>query len=249
MPYFNLLEHSGIPQLKKRRASRKTTPETKAISAKLGFDYYDGDRVYGFGGYYYDRRWRAVAEHAIERYNLNKDSRVLIERDEKGFLTFEFKQLISSMLVYGTHISSYPINHTMEGYGTWFKKNHKEVKPQDPLILEQEARQEILPYLFRVKNQFEMPFKDDYFDTVISINSICNHEEQDCRRHLREILRISKNNGKNSYIHTDSFETENQRQALMDWVLICKTLLSTEEWKKLYEEEGYKGDWGFVMFE
>ena len=29
-------------------------------------DYWDGDRRYGYGGYKYDGRWKAVAERLIE---------------------------------------------------------------------------------------------------------------------------------------------------------------------------------------
>ena len=35
----------------------------------------------------------------------------------------------------------------------------------------------------------------------------------------------------------------------MDWVLICRTFLDSNGWKRLFEEEGFEGDWGFVRFD
>ena len=39
------------------------------------FDYWDGSRRYGYGGYkYMPGRWKPVAEALIENYNLTNDS-------------------------------------------------------------------------------------------------------------------------------------------------------------------------------
>ena len=32
------------------------------ISKKYGFDYWDGNRKFGYGGYYDDGRWKSVAK-------------------------------------------------------------------------------------------------------------------------------------------------------------------------------------------
>ena len=36
------------------------------------FDYWDGDRRYGYGGYRYDGRWKVVAEEFIKTYHLKQ---------------------------------------------------------------------------------------------------------------------------------------------------------------------------------
>ena len=41
------------------------------------FDYWDGDRRYGYGGYKYDGRWKVVAEKLIEIYNLQSNVKIL----------------------------------------------------------------------------------------------------------------------------------------------------------------------------
>ena len=45
---------------------------------KYEFNYWDGDRRYGYGGYkYIPGRWSNLAEQIITDYNLKKTSRIL----------------------------------------------------------------------------------------------------------------------------------------------------------------------------
>ena len=44
---------------------------------EYGFDYWDGDRRYGYGGYRYDGRWKGAAERLIETYSLKPGTRIL----------------------------------------------------------------------------------------------------------------------------------------------------------------------------
>ena len=46
------------------------------------FDYWDGDRRYGYGGYKYDGRWKAVAEKLIDLAGFLRGS--LAERGAVG---------------------------------------------------------------------------------------------------------------------------------------------------------------------
>ena len=41
------------------------------------FDYWDGDRRYGYGGYRYDGRWKPVAQQLIDHYKLGPNARIL----------------------------------------------------------------------------------------------------------------------------------------------------------------------------
>ena len=245
MAEFNLLQ--SFPKVKRGLIGRVVTPETLKISRKQGFDYYDGNRNYGFGGYVYDGRWRAVAELAKRRYALTAKSQVLVERCEKAFLVFDIKKLIPGITVFGSHCFEYALTHAMDGYGRWALINGKE-KSKDPKLIEQQARDEVSPFLIKAELNDSFLFKDNFFDTVISINSICNYPEAECRNALREIMRVSKNKGENCYIHTDSWTNAQEKEALMKWVLLCKTFLDTKSWERLYQEEGYRGDWGFTIF-
>ena len=46
----------------------KKTKKVISISRKYDFDYFDGDRKYGYGGYKYDGRWVSVAKRIKKIY-------------------------------------------------------------------------------------------------------------------------------------------------------------------------------------
>jgi hypothetical protein len=255
MPEWNLLEQAGYPQLKEitghpdreaineyRRNNRDTILK---YSKDQGKEYFDGDRKWGFGGWYYpsDDRWEKVLRKAIEKYGLSKNSKVLIDRDEKGILNFILRKLVPGIEVVSVHCSQYPVDHMLEGYG---KVAVQRGLSEDEQEAEEEARNILRNHYFRSDND-KLPFPDNYFDTVISIHSICNLPEEKCRDALRELIRVSKTS-KNSYIQNDSWANEHERQKLMEWVLLCETFLDYSGWESLFNEEGYEGDWGYVRF-
>ena len=171
MQEYNILEKSELSQVKERGRKDNISEEDKKIAEKLGFSFYDGSREKGFGGYYYDGRWRKVAEVIRDRYGLHSGSKVLIDRCHKGFLVYDLMKLIPGIEVWGIHPSSYPLNHAMEGYGRWALINGI-VEGEDCLMVDVKAREEVMSYLLKVDN-LNLPFKDDYFDCVISIENIC----------------------------------------------------------------------------
>jgi len=246
MVCFNILEKAGLSQRKKRKRRVVITPEDKEIAERLDISFYDGDRDKGYGGYYYDGRWRKVAEIIKERYGLKEGSRVLIDRCHKGFLVYDLMKLIPGIIVYGIQPLSYTINHAMEGYGKWAVNNG--LSNEDPEIIEKKVKQEVIPFLFQAKSN-NMPFSDNFFDCVISIENACSYPPEKCREVVKEIVRVSKDNGKNCYIQNDSWENEEQMQKLRGWTLLCKTFLDIKAWEDLYLKEGYNGDWGFTIIE
>ena len=56
-------------------------------------------------------------------------------------------------------------------------------------------------------NANNLPFEDDYFDLVISINTIHNLPLIDCKEALREISRVSK---KDAFITVDAYRNEEE---------------------------------------
>lgn len=86
-----------------------------------------------------------------------------------------------------------------------------------------------------------LPWGDKSFDLVVSINTVHNLDRAGCIQALREIQRV----GKRAYVTVDSFRTDEERQRMFDWNLTAQTILSTEEWKALFAEAGYTGDYGW----
>jgi len=139
--------------------------ECMEVARRYGYDYWDGDRRYGYGGYKYDGRWKVVAEDIIDTYKLPASARILDVGCGKGFLLYEIKRLLPEAHVTGFDISEYAI------------KNSKE---------------EIRENLFVHKAQDPYPYADGEFDLVISINTLFNLRIFDLRKSLHEIERVGR---------------------------------------------------------
>ena len=93
--------------------------------------------------------------------------------------------------------------------------------------------------LLKVASADNLPFEDDSFDFVISINTIHNLSLSDCKKAIKEVARVSK---KGSFITVDAYNNEEEKKRMYDWNLTARTIMSTDEWKKIFKECEYKGD-------
>lgn len=195
-----------------QRLNEKTS-EDREIARKFGKEFFDGDRKHGYGGFsYMSRFWQPVIPTFIEHFNLNKNLKVLDVGCAKGFMLFDLKEAIPNIEVEGVDISSYAIEN---------------------------AKEEIKPFL-KVANAKKLPYEDNSFDLVISINTIHNLEKEECAKALKEIERVSK--GK-SFITVDAYRNEEEKEAMFAWNLTAKTIMSVDEWKKFFKDVGYTGDY------
>ena len=134
------------------------------IAIKWGKDYWDGDRKHGYGGYRYDGRWRVVAEAIAKHYGLKDDARILDVGCGKGFLLYEFSQILPNCEVVGVDISEYAIEN---------------------------AKDEVRPNL-QVAPAQSLPFEDDCFDLVYSITTLHNLFLPDLISALKEMMRVGR---------------------------------------------------------
>lgn len=238
MRFFNLLEQSH-PNLQRKVDSGWRTEENKIIAKRYDRDFFDGDRVNGYGGYYYDGRWKKVVQKMIEEYGINNDSNVLDIGSAKGFLIHDLREMLPGINAVGIDISKYAVNHTLDGYSKYLIKNG--ISEKEAGILEKSARERVLPNTL-IGNAKQLPWMDETFDVVLSINTTHNLPYEECKQSLREILRVSKPNGKN-FIQVDAFGNEEEYRRMKNWVLTAETMLSEEEWLKLFKEVGYDGDY------
>lgn len=89
-----------------------------------------------------------------------------------------------------------------------------------------------------------LPYPDKSFDLVISINSIHNLPIDRLKTALREVERVSR---LHSYITVDAWRNEEEKSNLYKWVLTAETMMHVDDWKKLFDEVGYTGDyWWFI---
>lgn len=136
------------------------------IAKKYGFEYWDGDRRYGYGGYKYDGRWEVVAKKLIDTYQLTDTAKILDVGCGKGFLLYEIKKLLPNSSITGFDFSEYGI---------------------------QNSKEEIRGNLFNYKAQDPYPFGDKEFDLVISITTLHNLHIYELKSALKEIERVGIN--------------------------------------------------------
>ena len=189
------------------------TEEDRALARKFGKDFFDGDRKNGYGGVsYMSRFWQPVIPTFKNYWDLTKSSSVLDVGCAKGFMLYDFQQIIPGITVKGIDISEYAIENSMNEI-----RNH-----------------------VSVANAINLPFDDNSFDVVISVNSVHNLEREECAKALQEIERVSK--GK-SFITVDAYSNIDEKNKMFEWNLTAKTILSIDEWKNVFNETGYTGDY------
>jgi nucleoside-diphosphate-sugar epimerase/SAM-dependent methyltransferase len=201
--------------------------EAMTVAKKYEKDYWDGDRRYGYGGYRYIRGyWKPVGEAMIKKYGLTNESKVLDVGCGKAHLLYELTLLLPGLEVHGIDISEHGINNAPESI-----RNRLSIqKAQEP------------PY-HNIDNL--EPFPDKYFDLVISITTLHNLILPELKKAVTEIERI----GKNKFICVESYKNELELFNLQCWALTCQSFLKPEEWKFLYDEWGYNGDYEYIYFE
>ena len=183
------------------------------------FDYWDGDRRFGYGGYkYLAGRWKPVAESFIDKYGLTNNSSVLDVGCGKAYLLYELKLLLPDLRVKGFDISKHGLN---------------------------EAKENLKEDLFIHKAQDSYPFEDNAFDLVISLGCLHNLRIFELKTALGEIERV----GKSGYVMLESYRNELEQFNLQCWALTCESFFDKEEWEWIYNHFGYTGDYEFIYFE
>jgi ubiquinone/menaquinone biosynthesis C-methylase UbiE len=211
-----------LHQATKRSYDDRFSGENKAacavVAKTFGQEYFDGDRKHGYGGYRYDGRWLAVAEAMVQHYGLPSDARILDIGCAKGFLVHDFLKVLPDADVVGLDISEYAIANAM------------------PVIKDRVS----------VGNAVSLPYPDNHFDLVVSINTLHNLRIYDFERALKEIARVGK---RHKYIVMDSYRTEQEKLNLLSWQLTCECFFTPEEWQWVFKKCNYTGDHECINFD
>src|SRR2546423_11486694 len=103
----------SLPKTKRNIEKRAEEKDERVItiSRQFGYEYWDGDRKYGYGGYRYDGRRRAVARDLITHFDLRAGMRVLDVACRKGFLVKGLMHECPGLEAYGLDISRYALLH------------------------------------------------------------------------------------------------------------------------------------------
>ncbi len=222
MAYIDFLSanHKSTTRDYLGRVNDPEFPKAKAadLAKKFDFDYWDGDRRINYGGYrYMEGRWEKVARPMIEHYGLKPGDKVLDIGCGKGFLLYDFTKVLPGIDVTGIDVSTYAIANSKE-----------------------EVRDRL-----RVGNATKLPWPDDHFDLVISLNTLHNLHCYDLDPALREMERV----GKRKYLCVESYRNEVEKANLLYWQVTCEAFNTPEEWEWWFRQTGYTGDHSFIYFE
>ena len=203
---------------------RVNDPEyPKHVAAKLAkkfdYDYWDGDRRICYGGYkYIPGRWEKVAKKITRFYDLPENPKILDIGCGKGYLLYDFLKINPKAEVYGLDISEYAI-----------KNSKPEIKER--LI---------------VGDASNIPFESNFFDLVISINTLHCLEAHNLFDALKEMKRVGKSN---KYLCVESYRNELEKANLLYWQVSCEAFNTPKEWEWWFSLTGYDGDYSFIYFE
>src|SRR5215475_2997470 len=85
-------------------------PYCMEIAKQYGFDYWDGDRRFGYGGYKpMPEKWRPIATELIKHYKIQDGMKILDVGCGKGYLLQAFRELLPKSELVGFDISEYAI--------------------------------------------------------------------------------------------------------------------------------------------
>ena len=131
--------------------------------------------------YYNAKYWENVVPTFTNFYKIKKNYKILDVGCAKGFMLHDFKRLVPEIEVRGIDISKYAIQNSISS-----------VKP---FLCEGSA--------------LSLPFKNEEFNLVISINTVHNLKIDECAKALQEIERVSS---KNSFITVDSYRNNEEKK-------------------------------------
>ncbi len=215
---FVSLIHKSTSRDYLARVNEIDKAEVAEVAIKFDKDYWDGDRLTGYGGYRYDGRWLTVAHAMVEAYGLKPGMRVLDVGSGKGFLLHDLLTACPGIEVEGLEYSAYAIQHSMD-----------DIQPQ-----------------VKLGTAASLPWPDDHFDLVISINALHNLYNYELAAALSEIERVSRGA---KYLCVEAYRNEREKVNLMYWQLTCRIFHTPKEWEFDFAQSGYTGDYEFIYFE
>ncbi len=200
-----------------KQRGSEKTKEDRRLAREFGKEFFDGDRKNGYGGFFYNSRFWQP---------------VILTFQEHFGLTKEFSVLdvgcakgfmLHDMaeLIPGINVKGIDISQYAIDNAIEDMKGHVQTG---------DAR--------------ELPFEDNSFDVVISVTTVHNFDRKECIQALQEIERVSQGE---SFITVDAYRNDEEKVAMNAWNLTAKTILHVEEWKELFKEAGYTGDYYWFM--
>jgi SAM-dependent methyltransferase len=213
----DLLKNYPKPKRDVMARSESKSEADRALARQFGKEFFDGDRSHGYGGFTYNPRFW---EPVVPTFQKHWDMQNTDSILDVGCAK-GFMLYDFHRLIPGIKVEGIDIS----SYAI------------------QNSMSEIKPFL-SVASADELPYKDDAFDYGISITTIHNFELDGAIKALQELERVSK---KGSFITVDAYRNDEEKERMNAWNLTAKTVLHVDEWKQLFDDSGYTGDYFWFM--
>ncbi len=223
MAYLDFLSvvHKSTPRDYLARVNDPDFPKPKAaqLAKQWAHDYWDGDRRINYGGYSYRAGWwQRVADAMRDHYHIKPGDKILDVGCGKAFLLHDWTLSVPGVEIAGIDISNYALQH---------------------------AKEETKPFLTQ-GCATKLPYPDNHFDLVYSLNTLHNLHCHDLDPALRELQRVGK---KHQYLCVESYRNETEKANLLYWQVTCEAFNTPDEWQWWFNHTGYTGDHSFIYFE
>lgn len=104
------------------------------------------------------------------------------------------------------------------------------------------AHPDAKPYLVQGTVE-DLPF-DAPFDAVLCLDTVHNLPRDRAKTALQEIQRLSLGR---AYVRVDSYTNADQKAVFESWVLTAEFHGYPDEWRALFQEAGYTGDYSWTI--
>ena len=189
------------------------TEEDRRLARKFEKEFFDGDRSHGYGGFSYNKKFWQPVIPDFKQYWNLSSSSSILDVG----CAKGFMLHDFKELIPGISIAGIDISH----YAI------------------ENCIDDVKPYV-QIASADNLPFDDNSFDYCISITTLHNFERKGVIKALQELERVS-NLG--SFITVDAYRDAEEMKRMYAWNLTAKTILHVDEWKELFEEAGYSGDY------
>ena len=209
---IDLMEN--YPRTKRNLDERlqEKTEQDRLVARRFGREFFDGDRRNGYGGFTYHPRFWQPVVPTFQDFYGLTAEHSLL--DVGCAKGFMLKDFAE--VIPGLEVAGIDISEYAISNA---------VEGTEAVVQVADAR--------------ELPFEDDSCDLVVSINTLHNFKRDGVIQSLREVQRVSR---KWSFVVLDAYRDEEERRRIEAWNLTALTVLSTDEWKGLFAEAGYDGD-------
>lgn len=197
--------------------AQSKSEDDRALARKFGKEFFDGDRSHGYGGFSYNPRFWEPVVPTFQSHWDIVPGNSLLDIG----CAKGFMMYDFHRLIPGIKVEGIDISDYA------IENGMEDMKP-----------------FMQVASADDLPYEDNSFDYAISITTLHNFDDDNLIKALKEIERVSK---KGSFITVDAYRNNEEKERMYAWNLTAKTILHVEEWKLLFEEAGYTGDYYWFM--